>query len=132
MAEIKKREMVVRPHPLHVDEAKAVLDVLKKEGVKSRLEDPHEISINDSLSQTSVHVTYSSTCALDALNFGIPSVHCSEYIGDVEREFSTGLLFNRDEINKRNLVRVPEKAVNYSLGSEGKVSQAVSLILSLA
>ncbi|WP_404343673.1 hypothetical protein [Vreelandella venusta] len=130
VAEIKKREVVVRPHPLHVDEAKAVLDVLKKEGVKSRLEDPHKISINDSLSQTSVHVTYSSTCALDALNFGIPSVYCSDLIGDVEKEFSTGLLFKSNEVNKENLARDPKKSTAYSLGNAEKIERAISQILS--
>lgn len=128
--EMKGREVVVRPHPLHINEAKEVLGLLKSKGVKSRLEDPVKISINESLSQTSMHITYSSTCALDALNFGIPSVYCSDYIGDVEKEFSTGLLFRADEIKKEDMVRVPEKAIDYSLGSDDKVSKAISQILS--
>lgn len=127
--QLKHREVIVRPHPLHVDEARSVLDLLNKEGIKSKLEDPNKVSINDSLCQASVHVTYSSTCALDALNFGIPSVHCSDLIGDVEKEFSTGLLFRGDEITKENMIRDHKKSVVYSLGSEDKINYAVSKIL---
>jgi hypothetical protein len=128
--EIKHREVIVRPHPLHVNEAKDVINILKKEGVKSKLEDPNKISINDSLNQASVHVTYSSTCALDALNFGIPSVHCSNLIEDVEKEFATGLLFRKEEISKENMIRDAGKSINYSLGSDEKINYAISKILS--
>lgn len=128
--DIKQREVVIRPHPLHVDEAKSVLSVLEKEGVRAKLEDPNKITINDSLSQSSAHITYSSTCALDALNYGIPSVYCSELIGDVEKEFATGLLFKGNEISKENLTRDPSKSIAYSLGSEEKIERAISLILS--
>lgn len=127
---IKDREVVVRPHPLHIEEAKEAINLLESSGIKSRIEDPFKTSINESLSQTSMHITYSSTCALDALNFGIPSVYCSDYIGDVEDEFSTGLLFRIDEIEKEDMVRMPGKAIDYSLGSEDKISNAVSQILS--
>lgn len=128
--ELKHREVIVRPHPLHVDEAKEVLILLKKEGVKSKLEDPNKIKINDSLTQAGVHVTWSSTCALDALNFGIPSVHCSDLIGDVEKEFATGLLFRGSEVSKENMVRDPSKSIAYSLGSEEKIESAILKILS--
>lgn len=127
--EIKKREVVVRPHPLHMDEAEGVIAFFKKEKIRARLEDSRKISINESLMQTSVHVTYFSTCALDALNFGIPTVHCSDLIGDVEDEFSTGLLFRIDEITRENMVRDREKSIDYSLGSEEKVESAVTQIL---
>lgn len=128
--DIKQREVVVRPHPLHIAEAKSVLSVLEKEGVRAKLEDPNKISINDSLSQSGAHITYSSTCALDALNYGIPSVYCSKLIGDVEKEFTTGLLFRGDEISKESMVRDANKSIAYSLGSEEKVKRAISLILS--
>ncbi|UEQ03326.1 phytanoyl-CoA dioxygenase family protein [Halomonas profundus] len=129
IAQIKKREVVIRPHPLHVDEAKDVFNLLKKEGVKSKIEDPSKITINDSLSQSSVHITYSSTCALDALNFGIPSVYCHHYIGDVEKEFSTGLLFKLDEINKKDLFPSPSKRVDYSFGSAEKLGVGIESLL---
>lgn len=126
---LKHREVIIRPHPLHVDEAKEVLFLLKKEGIKSKLEDPNKIKINDSLTQASVHVTWSSTCALDALNFGIPSVHCSDLIGDVEKEFATGLLFRGSEVSKESMVRDPSKSIAYSLGSEEKTESAILKIL---
>lgn len=129
VAEIKKREVVIRPHPLHLGEAKEVLNLLKKEGVKSKIEDPNKITINDSLSQSSVHITHSSTCALDALNFGIPSVYCHDYIGDVEKEFSTGLLFKLDEISKKDMFPSPSKRVNYSSGSAEKLDVGIKLLL---
>ncbi|GKW50439.1 hypothetical protein [Halomonas sp. NCCP-2165] len=128
---IKESKVVIRPHPLHFDEAMGIQRELKKLGVKSKVEDSRKVAINDSLSRTSVHVTYSSTCALDALNFGIPSVYCSDYIGDVEKEFSTGLLFRIGEIDESDLVRVPEKAVDYSLGGAEKVKKGVSRVLAL-
>lgn len=127
--EIKQREVVVRPHPLHIDEAESVISLLQKEKIRARLEDSRKIPINESLMQTSIHVTCFSTCALDALNFGIPSVHCSDLIGDVEDEFSTGLLFRADEITRENMVRDREKSIDYSLGSEEKVESAVAQIL---
>ncbi|MBR9925511.1 MAG: hypothetical protein GYB28_11015 [Gammaproteobacteria bacterium] len=127
---LKGQKVIIRPHPLHLDEAKKVQALLKKAGVKCSLEDSTKISINESLAKASVHVTYSSTCALDALNFGIPSVYCSDYIGDVEEEFATGLLFRIEEVEKNSILRIPEKAIDYSLGSKNKVSYAVSQILS--
>lgn len=129
VAEIKKREVVVRPHPLHVNEAKEIFNFLKKEGVKARIEDPNKITINDSLSQSSVHITYSSTCALDALNFGIPSVYCHDYIGDVEKEFATGLLFKLDEVNKKNMFPSPSKKVDYSFGNAEKIGVGIKFLL---
>ncbi|GEN26704.1 hypothetical protein HVA01_03500 [Halovibrio variabilis] len=127
---IKRQKVIIRPHPLHMEEAIEVQALLKKEGVKSKIEDSVKVPINESLAQASVHVTYSSTCALDALNFGIPSVYCSDYIGEVEAEFSTGLLFRIDEVKKEKLEPIPEKAIGYSLGSNDKVSYAISQILS--
>ncbi|UYG00429.1 hypothetical protein [Halomonas sp. GD1P12] len=129
--QLKKREIVVRPHPLHIGEAKEVMTLLQKEGVKAKLEDPNKLAINDSLKQAGVHITWSSTCALDALNFGVPSVHCSELIDEVEREFVTGLLFRCSEVTKDNLVRDLSKASPYSLGSKERVTHAVSKVLSL-
>ncbi|WP_339882509.1 hypothetical protein [Vreelandella maris] len=128
--EIKQREIAIRPHPLHVEEGENVLNLLKKEGVRAKLEDPSKITINDSLSQAGAHITYSSTCALDALNYGIPSVYCSDLIGDVEKEFVTGLLFRVDEVSKEKLARDSSKSIAYSLGSEEKIQHAISLILS--
>lgn len=127
---MKGQKVVIRPHPLHLDEAKKVQALLKKAGVKCGLEDSTKISINESLAKASVHVTYSSTCALDALNFGIPSVYCSDYIGDVEAEFATGLLFKIKEVEKENILRMPEKAIDYSLGSKDKVAYAIAKLLS--
>ncbi|WP_271910670.1 hypothetical protein [Vreelandella alkaliphila] len=129
VTEIKKREVVIRPHPLHVGEAKDVFNLLKKAGVKSTIEDPSKITINESLSQSSIHITYSSTCALDALNFGIPSVYCHDYIGDVEKEFATGLLFKLDEINKKNMFPSLSKRINYSFGSTEKIDIGVEFLL---
>jgi len=130
VCDIKQREIVIRPHPLHIDEAKSVLSMLEKEGVRAKLEDPNKITINDSLSRSGAHITYSSTCALDALNYGIPSVYCSELIGDVEKEFATGLLFRGSEVSKGNLKRDSKKSIAYSLGSEEKIERAISKILS--
>lgn len=129
---LKGQKVVIRPHPLHLEEAKNVQVLLKKAGVKCSLEDSTRISINESLSKASVHITYSSTCALDALNFGIPSVYCSDYIGDVEAEFATGLLFKVNEVEKKNILRIPERAIDYSLGSKDKVAYAISQLLSQA
>lgn len=128
----KGGEVIIRPHPLHIDEAFEVKRALGRSRVESSIEDSRKVSINESLSKVDVHVTYSSTCALDALNFGIPSVYCSDYIGDVEREFNTGLLFRAGETSRKDLTRKPEKAVDYSLGSKEKVNQGVTAILNLS
>ncbi|MFI0472258.1 hypothetical protein ACGLWX_05980 [Halomonas sp. HMF6819] len=129
--ELKQREVVVRPHPLHIDEAQEVMSLLRREGIKAKLEDPNKLTINDSLKQSGVHITWSSTCALDALNFGVPSVHCSELIDEVEREFTTGLLFRYSDVSKESLLKDPSKARSYSLGSKERVAHGVSQVLSL-
>ncbi|MCE8014810.1 hypothetical protein HOP62_01825 [Halomonas sp. MCCC 1A17488] len=124
-----KEKVVIRPHPLHIDEAIEIQSMLKKMNIKSKVEDPVKIGINESLQSARVHVTFSSTCALDALNFGIPTVYCSDYIGDVEKEFSTGLLIRDSDACMNNLIRRPDKALNYSLGSDQMIESAITKLL---
>ncbi|MDF3917327.1 hypothetical protein P3W43_00500 [Salinicola salarius] len=129
--EIQKEIVAVRPHPLHVAEAKDIQNNLRHMGVKSNLIDPEKETIHESLSKASVHVTNYSTCALDALNFGVPTVYCSEFIRDIEREFSTGLLFDVNELSGKKIERMPERAIDYSIGSKEKIRKGVKELLSL-
>lgn len=126
-SELSGSDVVVRPHPLHLDEARSVMEMLKSGGVSARLEDPRTVTINDSLAESFFHVTHYSTCALDALNQGVPSFYVSDHIGDVEKEFRTGLLFRIDEVSGR----LPEvgSPIDYSLGSNDKIENAVSELL---
>ena len=121
--------VVLRPHPLHVNEASEAVSVLQKNKIKVEVEDPSKISINESLCETRIHITHSSTCALDALNFGIPSVFVSDYIGDVEKMFSTGLLFRVGDISQSDMRRFPDKAIDFSVGCKEKVNKAVASIV---
>lgn len=124
---LAKRAITVRPHPLHIKEGAIAMRELEKRKIRCQFEDPRQLPINDSLAETAFHITYGSTCALDALNFGVSSLHILDVFSVIEDKYKTGLLLKKigDSLPPPN----PEKAIDYSLGTAKKVEHAVSVIL---
>lgn len=126
------KSVTVRPHPLHVQEGQEARDKLVAEGIKCHIEDPREVSIHESLCESSLHVTYSSTCALDGLNYGVPSICSSDNLLEIERRFNTGLIYSADCIEDAIDKSGKGDSIDYSLGTEKKISIGTDELLGRA